>query len=289
MALLVALALAAGNVPLPTPRSGSDEIIVEGSRSKTQTANKYLDGVLPATFDFEPGRFEDSLCLGVVGLPDKLKGEVEARVRRVATAAKVTLDAPGCRPNFVIIVVDDKKAMIEGMWRQKQSYLYGIGSAQVRRLENAPGPVAAWQVSEVVSSDGMPMQVDRDGVKRMASFARPSRITINARTQLLGSVVVIEQNALVDVTTAQLADFALVRGLTPIDPNEQAAPRSSVLSLFNPGLTPTDAPQTVTWWDLAFLKALAGTNSDRIANVQRHEIRDKMLQEMRAAKVPREQ
>jgi hypothetical protein len=283
MSLVLALALASGTIPAPA--SGApDEIIVEGTRSSKSVANKYLDSVLPSSFDFQPGRFEDRLCLGVVGLPDKLKSEVEARVQRVARATNVTLAAPGCRPNFLIIVVDDKKAMIEGMWRQKQSYLYGVGQAAERRLANEPGPVAAWQVSELIGADGIPLQVDRDGIKRMFSLTQPSRVTTTTRTRLLGSVVVIEQKALVDVTTTQLADFALVRGLTPIEPQERVAPGSSVLSLFNGTLGPEDAPQSLTWWDLAFLKALADTNSDRVASVQRHEIRDKMLKEM--AKIP---
>jgi hypothetical protein len=283
MSLLLALALASGTIPAPA--SGApDEIIVEGNRSSKSLANKYLDGVLPSSFDFQPGRFEDRLCLGVVGLPDKLKSEVEARVQRVARATNVGLAESGCRPNFLIIVVDDKKAMIEGMWRQKQSYLYGVGEAAERRLASEPGPVAAWQVSEVIGADGIPLQVDRDGIKRMFSLTQPSRVTTTTRTRLLGSVVVIEQKALVDVTTTQLADFALVRGLTPIEPQEHVAPGSSVLSLFNGTLGPEDAPQSLTWWDLAFLKALADTNSDRVASIQRHEIRDKMLKEM--AKIP---
>jgi hypothetical protein len=52
-------------------------------------------------------------------------------------------------------------------------------------------------------------------------------------------------------------------------------------------MRPEDAPQSVTWWDLAFLKALSTTRSDVVANVQKHEIRDKMLREM--AKVRSEQ
>jgi len=286
MSLLLALALASGTIPAPTSAI-PDAIIVEGTRTSKSAANKYLDGVLPPSFDFQPGRFEDRLCLGVVGLPDQLRNEVEARVRRVADATNVTLADSGCKPNFLIIVVDDKKAMIEGMWRQKQTYLYGLGEAAVRRLANESGPVAAWQVSEVIGADGMPLQVDRDGIKRMFSLTQPSRVTTTTRTRLLGSVIVIEQKALVEVTTTQLADFALVRGLTPIEPREHVAPGSSVLSLFNGTLGPEDAPQSLTWWDLAFLKALADTNSDRVASVQRHEIRDKMLKEI--AKVPAEQ
>ena len=53
-----------------------------------------------------------------------------------------------------------------------------------------------------------------------------------------------------------------------------------MLSLFDGGLRPTDAPQGLTYWDLAFLKALSATRSDIVADLQRNEIRNKMLREM---------
>ena len=43
----------------------------------------------------------------------------------------------------------------------------------------------------------------------------------------------------------------------------------------------------MTWWDVAFLKSLANTRSDSYANIQRSEIRDQMVKEIR--KVPADQ
>jgi len=108
----------------------------------------------------------------------------------------------------------------------------------------------------------------------------PSRAVNTTRKRLLGAVVVIEHRGLVDVSTRQLADFALVRAMAPIEPRSAPAPSSSVLSLFDGGLRPADAPQSLTWWDLAFLKALFATRSDTVASIQADEIRSRMRAEM---------
>jgi len=274
---------AAASVQTPAP-ADNRAIVVQGIRDPRHSADNYIDKVLPPVFDAQLGRFEEPLCAGAVGLPDQLKSEVLSRISLVATTAGIPLAAAGCKPNLLVVVVDDKKALIEGMREKKQAYLYGIGDDRVKQLENAPGPVAAWQVSDVIGADGMPLRVDGNGYPRLFTTLPPSRVRSATRKRLIGSVIVVEQRGLVDVSTRQLADFALVRAMAPIEPRQRAAPTASVLSLFEGGLKPDDAPQSVTWWDLAFLKALFATRSDLASNLQRHEIRDRMLSEM--AKVP---
>jgi hypothetical protein len=62
-----------------------------------------------------------------------------------------------------------------------------------------------------------------------------------------------------------------------MEAREREAPASSVLSLFNDGVKPADAPQSVTVWDVALLEALAETRSDLNADLQRAELRDKIV------------
>lgn len=288
MAILFALAaalsgLASANVQRTSGPDGA-AIVVEGRRSPKQAANNYIDQVLPPTFDAELGRFEAPLCPDAVGLPDNLKAEVLGRIRRVSQSVGIPLAGAGCRANLLIVVVDDKKALIEGMRSKKQAYLYGVDQSRLKRLERSPAPVVAWQISDVIGADGMPLRVDGNGFPRLFTTSPPSRIVQTTRRRLIGGVVVIEQRGLVDVTTRQIADYALVRAMAPIEPRERAAPGSSVLSLFDGSADPTDAPQSVTWWDVAFLKALFATRADVQANVQRDEIRTRMLAEM--ARVP---
>lgn len=281
-AFATAAALAALSPATAQTPGGADnqDIVVEGSRDRTRPATEYLDQILPPVMDAHIGRFEDPLCPSTVGLPDNLRVEVLARLRQVAAVAKIPVAAGRCTPNLLIIVVDDKKALIEGMKRQKESYLYGLGSDRVKRMEEAAGPVAAWQITDVIGADGMPLRRDGDGFPRLFTTVPPSRVVDTTRERILAGVVVLEQRGLIDVTTRQLADFALLRLLAPIQSRDRVPPASSILSLFNPGLNPEVAPQSVTWWDLAFLKALSDTRSDLVAGLQWHEIRDKMVDEM---------
>jgi hypothetical protein len=279
-AFAAALAVAAPATVQSAPPAGDQPIVVEGVRDTKRRASDYLDKVLPPVWDAQIGRFEDPLCPKVVGLPGRLRDEVIGRIAQVAGVARIPVNAARCTPNLLIIVVDDKKALIEGMRRGKQSYLYGLGSDRVRQLENARRPVAAWQIADVIGADGMPLRVDGDGFPRLFTTVPPSRTVTTTRKRLLAGIVVLEQRGLLGVTTRQLADFAMLRLLTPIETRERPAPASSVLSLFNDGVAPTDAPQSLTWWDLAFLKALRDTRSDMVADAQRDEIRNKIIKEM---------
>ena len=286
LAMAAAVSLDAAASPPPSGDS-SQTIVVQGARDRRQHANDYLDRIIPSAFDAQVGRFEDRLCPSTIGLPENLKAEVMARMRLVAAAAGVPMASGKCVANLLLIVVDDKKAVVEGMRREKQAYLYGIGNDRVKRLESSAAPVAAWQISDVIGADGMPLRVDGDDFPRLFTTSPPSRIRTTTRGRLLGAVVIVEARGLPDVTTRQLADFALVRGLAPTQLKEKAAPPSSVMSLFNQGVRPADAPQSLTWWDLAFLKALFDTPGDSTSFAQRNAIRDKMIKEF--AKIPPEQ
>lgn len=285
MLILLAFGAALAALAPAAPPVDTQTIVVEGTNPKSR-ANNYLDHVLPPMFEGQIGRFEDPLCPATIGLPDNLKDEVLKRLKLVAAVVRIPVDTGKCKANLVIVVVDDKKTLIEGMRRKRESYLYGIGNERIGELANSPTPVAAWQITDVIGADGMPLRTDGDGFPRLFTTVPPSRVVQTTRKRIIGGVVVIEQRGLVNVTTRQLADYALVRLLAPMEARERTPPDSSVLSLFNRGVRPEDAPQSLTWWDLAFLKALFDTRNDIVADVQRHEIRDKMLQEM--AKVPRE-
>lgn len=283
LAALAALAPAPADGQIP---AADQAIVVQGVRDVNRGASDYLDKVLPPAWGAEIGRFEDPLCPKVIGLPDALREQVIGRIAMVAEVAGIPVNPAKCTPNLLIVVVDSKKTLIEGMRREKESYLYGLGNERVSKLENGPGPVAAWQITDVIGADGMPLRVDGDGFPRLFTTVPPSRVVTTTRKRLLAGIVVLEQSGLVGVTTRQLADYAVMRLLTTIQTKERPAPASSVLSLFNDGVKPDAAPESLTWWDLAFLKALRDTRSDQVADAQRDEIRTEIVKEM--AKLPAE-
>src|SRR5437763_1709873 len=153
LALVTALSAAVpSGVNALQPGDISGAIVVQGSRNPSRPASESVDQVLPPMLDGQIGRFEEPLCPDTVGLPANLKAEVIARIRQVAAVAGVSVKTGACRANLLIVVVDDKKALIEGMRRQKQSYVYGVGGERLKKLANAPAPVAAWQISDVIGA-----------------------------------------------------------------------------------------------------------------------------------------
>lgn len=306
MSVTLALALTLGAAPPVQAQAppAAEPIVVEGRDTRAR-ASDYVDKVLPTTFAGQFGRYEDPLCPKIVGLADTLGSQVAARIRLVARFANIEVAPKSCTPNLIVIVAPDKKSMIETMRKSRPLYLRKIGADALNRLASSPRPFASWQVSDVIGADGMHIgegdsfprggsgASDSKGTFIDGDFARvkttvsPSRLRAPTKPRVLASVVIVETGALANATVRQLADFALVRALTPTETRRVDAPTSSILGLFNPGVRPEGGPQSVTWWDVAFLKSLTNTRSDAYANIQRNEIRNQMIKEVE--KAPTEQ
>lgn len=284
----------------PNP-SSPDPIVVEG-RDRRQTAADYVDKLLPSAMGAEIGRFEDALCPKVIGLAEPYNAQVIARIREVAKATSIDLASGDCVPNLVIVTARDKRALIDSLRRSHPGYFTDVATDQLMRLASSDRPYASWQVTDVIAADGMPVGKGsgmpagtngaadpKGGIRVDADFARlkstmsPSRLRKTVKPRVLSSIVVVETKALNNVTTGQLADFALVKAMLPTERRERPAPASSILSLFNTGVAPDRGPQSVTWWDVAFLKSLRSTPSDKNADIQKAEIRDQMVREIKKA------
>jgi hypothetical protein len=303
-AMLALFAAAAIASTQPQAPSTADPIVVEG-RTFKETATDYLDKLIPANIGLQLGRFDQPICPKVMGLAEPYNTQVVDRVREVAKATSIGAAGPGCTPNLVIISAADKKAMIAALQRTRPGYVASVGNDELRRIANSHRPFAAWQVTDEVAADGMPIgssgnfaapgngasdKNDKNGnyvggdYARLKTTVSPSRLRDTVKLRVLTSVVIVETGALSNVTTRQLADFALVKAMTPTEEREREAPASSILSLFDASVTPEGAPQSVTWWDFAFLKSLANTRSDSFADIQRSEIQSQMVKEVK--KVP---
>jgi hypothetical protein len=274
----------------------NDQIIVNGQTERTDI-DKFVAQLAPPASDDQLGKFLQPICPGVVGLPTGLNELVAARMRQVARAVDAPVAPDRCDTNMFVIVVHDKRRAIEDLRKKRPDLLSDIPSAEVAKLKNDPGRVAAWQVIGKIGAEGMALASVRfgrqDSVPESATVARQARVfevvgRLRQSTvpQFLTSVVMIEARALDGVTTRQLADYALMRGLAPIR-ERSGAPPHSILALLSPNAAPTDIPQSVTWWDVAFLKSVYGTSNAVSASLQRSAIAGWMKRELH--KVPPEE
>lgn len=279
---LAALGLAQSTAAQATAAQGS--IIVEGQRLHSRI-DDFVRRLTPARQD-QLQRFVQDACPAVVGLSSELANDVVGRIRRVAHAVGAPVAKARCSPNIVLLVVHDKQMAIQQLRAGLPGVFGDKRASDLRQLVENPGPTAAWQVSNRLGADGMPLTMVRlnptDGTNDAVPMVRGaflSRTSMQIMRTVDLSLLVVEAPALDQVDTRQLADYTAMRTLAPASAAENL-PARSILQLFNAGMSPLEAPESVTWWDFAFLKSLYRSSNKVEASAQRSQIRRMMMREL---------
>lgn len=275
----------------------SREIVVEG-REIRALVSEFVDRVLPTERGHQFGRFEDPICPRVVGLDEKASAEIADRIGAVGKAVRIEVKRERCAPNLVLVVVPDKRAALAQLRKSRPEYFALLSRSFVDTMTASNRPYASWQLSELFASDGMRigrsdtrpggghLATDESGTfydlnaARLKTTEPPSRLRANVRPQVQSAVVLVEARALDNVDTRQLADFALMQAMVPPNERNEDPPQSSILNVFATLPVPSDAPQSLTHTDVAFLKALRGVRSDGYSLVQKNAIRGQMISEL---------
>lgn len=290
--MLSALGLSLGSLLGPAnPSSGqSDEIVVEGARSSQEALKQFVDALTDAPAFGRIARFEQPFCPVAIGFSAKQEQTVEDRIRRVAKAAEVKVAKQRCGPNALLIVTPNKAALISDLLAH-YPYLFPRDwrTSRIRQLAADPAPTAAWQVDQLVGSDGQILgeasitdpgrPLPRSPAAVQFTTGATSRIKSLARKRLIGTVVVIDSQALDGLTTSQIADYAALRLLVRTDPKDYRQLGGSTILNAVEAPMGTAVPLTATAWDMRFLKAFYASRKDSYAEGQRSEIRWLMRRE----------
>ena len=307
--LLLSAATAGAQPALPASQSAKAQntIVVEGLRLRT-IADDFVERVLPTAKGSQFGRFEDPICPLIIGVDAKTKAEVAARMAEVGKAVKIEVKQQPCAPNLFVMIMPTKKDAVDGLKWSRPEYLAGVSDSYLEAAVASPKPYMAWQMLELYTADGMPivrsnnMPTGSNGAQltqgntpmgdaysepnstRVRTTLPPSRLRAMVKPHVMSSVVIIEKGALRNLDTRQLADFAFMQAMVPIDYRDDSPPTSSILSIFSTIPVSDAAPQSVTYADVAFLKALRAVRSDTYSSTQKNEIRGQMISELERAK-----
>lgn len=282
---LVGIAFLHSSAALASAAPGT--IVVEGQRLHSQVKD-FVDRLTTDVQRDQLGRFVEDVCPAVAGLSSDLAQDVMGRIRRVTEAIGAPLSKPKCRPNLVLLVVHDKRTAIKELRATLPQVFGDMRDPDIHKLIETSGPTAAWQISGRLGADGMPLVMVRlkptdgtnDAVPMVRSMGFISRTNMNVIRPFNLSLVIVEARALDQVDTRQLADYAVMRTLAATGPQVEL-PARSILTLFNPGVSPLEAPESVTWWDYAFLKALYRSSNRLEASAQRSQVRQMMNEELK--------
>ena len=286
LVLLAASAAAAGQAPQPRPTAKPDEIVVIGRSQADREAQirAFVRSLADTPGDGPLARFDTTaVCTAAVGLSETHNRAIAARMREVAGAVGIRTAAAGCRPNVLVILTRDKAQMIAAL-RKRYPVYFRHASGQTVTIPSERGPATAWHLEGKLDRDGQPVVVDRvEGYEVIEATDSPSRLTATARPIFMASVVVIETRALAGLTPVQVGDYAAMRAFARADPARlRASAAPTILTVLEAPMN-SAVPETLTQWDLSYLKGFYASSKYASAARQRGEISKRMLRDLGAA------
>lgn len=243
-------------------------------------------------------RWQDGICPGVVGWPQTQASYVAERVAEEARAVGLTVGAPGCKPDLLIVVTskgDDAAQRFEEKYRsffaagaKPGALTTGGGGQTVRSFVESLRPVRWWHVSELKGSDGRPLRVVDSSTFTGGPIGMPvlllegvgsSRLASAVREDLARALIIVDTSRLKGVTYEALASYLAMVSLAQLDPEADPGPLPTILSLFRDRDQGVAPPETLSDWDRAYLRGLyAAPDNAQSLNTQRGAIRRSLSQ-----------
>ncbi len=277
-AAAVAVSPVSAQVPTEPAPSESDEIVVKGVRERDREVHRFVDALTDTLPFGQLSKFDAAVCPAAVGLPQAQNDIVAGRMRQIAGAVGIDVAKADCRPNTIVIVVDDPAELIPAMKRKYPAYF----TENAGQIPKRPGAATAWHVQGLLDRNGQPVSTRSSsaGGYSTTQGTMTSRLSTNTRPTFLGGVLVVDRQALRGLTVTQLADYAAMRLYARTDPARlvtAAAP--SILKVIDAPMD-SQVPITMTQWDLSFLKALYATTDNRYATQQRSDMRRRVTKDL---------
>lgn len=263
----------AQSAPAPAPAATDPgAIVVRGKREREAQIRTFIDQLAPGRFNKRLVRFSADVCPGALGFEAAQGKAIAARLRDVGRAVGVPLAKPGCKPNLWVVLTDDRDALAEkirGAWEN------GLGKRPERGAKTDFATVLH-QEGEV-DANGQQLGAkkdigDGDGGYYQSEIYTSDRIRPQASRTFTASAMLVEPKAVTGLTALQLADYAAMRLFARADPARLGpdSPGSILSALAAP--MGSEVPQSVTEWDVAFLKALYRSNIRSYAGRQKQEM-----------------
>jgi len=225
-------------------------------------------------------------CPTTAGLPEAFNSFVSKRVVEVASQVGApTSKKPTCRMNLLIVFTDQPQALLDKVRRQRPQLLGFHYHAQAKRLATISRPIQAWYVtgtrsSRPSSNDDMGGLVKLDDpFEEMSGGAAGSRLTSHISSEFMAALVVVDTTKTAGQPIGAIADHVAVLSLTRPAQPRPCGELPSILDVMNPDCPSDRGVESVTSWDLAYLKALYRVDSEEYRPTQQGRIVDRMVRE----------
>lgn len=252
----LALAIASPN----SQELSRQDITVTGQIEQKREVRDFVRKLTSVQGPAPLARYEDSsFCPGVTGLGERRNDEIANRMRKVASAAGMTLASSDCRATAIVIITAEKGALIRELRKAHPALFYDIDGRPIK-IRGIDQPATVWHVEAQVDRRGLAVPMARGDVGDSHIYIvenniAASRSNAAMRPVVVASVIVIEAKSLVGLTTRQVADYALMRAVSKGNIGRyDVSPEISILGLLGVEMGGM-APASVTDRDLAYLRA----------------------------------
>ena len=236
---------------------------------------RYVENVSLATADGRVLRFEAPVCPVAYGLPGKLNADITDRMRVVAGAAGARVMPAGCKANVLLFVAKEPRQLIAQLRKGRPEIFGRMTNLEVDNLAGSSAPSVAWQIVKQRGADGRDLSgAWRDGQPLIQESVTNSRLIPVARNVLDTSVIVLDARAAVGLTSTEIADYAVMRGLAQTGDAASGVP--TILAVFRDKQQGAPAPLSLTTMDLAYLKSLYRNVSTTFENPRRGDLEAEM-------------
>lgn len=291
-AVLLTLMQAVAQPPAPPtaaePPNEVEGVVVTGRRdgeaAQRKAESEFVRELGATTPRDRLARWNGSLCVGVVGLPQKHAAYIADRIAQETLAAGLDVGPPGCTPNSLILFTSEADKTAADFRKQRRAFFTG-GAASSGLLEAGGGgqrikdfltssrPVRWWHIALKTGSDGRPIT---GGTLQTTTS---SRLASNYREDLSRAVIIVDATRVRGATYEALASYLAMVALAQLDPEAQPKGLETIMTLFADRDAGRPPAETLTDWDRAYLKGLYAAPDDaRNLNAQRGAIRRSLKQ-----------
>jgi hypothetical protein len=271
----------------PVPQKADDTITVTGQKLEKKEAKRQSRAFIGQTTvtSFEQyAQRNRPVCPRTIGIDPSYAQIVDAKIRTIASAAKVKVDKSGCAPNLFVLFTADANGLMATLRKAKPALFQSVNIRERPALYNDPLPVRWWHSVTPVGSDGNSVG---QGTVTMSngqsteaiisrSYSSASLINKEIVINLTGSVVVVDIDKATGYPLDSIAAYAALVSLSQVKPEKTHDSLPSILSMFAPGKSPSDAPRDLTAFDYAYVSSLYEILPNRAGDVQKSQIANKM-------------
>jgi len=288
-------------------RSPTESVTVTAPRQVPEaTINEFVKTYAqPSAALGKLAKWKNGICPGVVGLPSQYNAFVTQRIKEVAALVEAPINSrEACKINIDVVFTLKPQELLNNI-RERHPILLGYhDTSQSQRIATVIHPIQAWYTTQTEdlngirnvdyqqNNQGVEMNlgpIGYDGQTVFLPSAREERIDGSRfgdglRTDFFHVVIVADLNHLAGYQMGALADYITWLALAQTQSSDACNEVSSITNLLASSCAAANKTNSLSQFDLAFLRSLYATHASDSLSSQQSTIEFKMAQELNGHK-----